>query len=273
MATLQSRPKFALIVAVSEYPNERALPNATIDAERLKATLVKLGWTAQHGLDRPVEIVVEPNLEEVRRAIANFATTVRRAGGDCLVAFVGHGIQLNGRNYLFAADSKFESLKYPNDDKYEEAAKRVCLPFREVQKTFEHVGEGAKVFVLDCCRDGLSPGVDSGVSLQFDNSMVIYSTTSGKVADDGVPGKGGPFMGILCEEIEKSSAEGDGVHEVMERTRRRTPRCCQLANDSSTLLNGFVFFIQREQQVSLTPLSHMSPLIQRAVGFAVEKRE
>jgi len=268
MATLQSRPKFALIVAVSKYLYDRDLPNATIDAERLKATLDKLGWT--------VVIVLEPNLKKFRRAITNFATKDGRADGDCLVAFVGHAIQLNGRNYLFAADSRFESPMYLNDDKYERAAKRVCLPFHEVQAAFADVGEGVKVFVLDCCRTGLFPGVASGASSQLENSIVIYSTTSGNVADDGVPGKGGAFMGILCEEIKRSGAEGVGVSKVTERSRKRllqTPNLHQLASDNSTLLDDFFFSSQRWQQVSLNPLSHMAPPIQRAVDFAVGRIE
>ena len=259
------RVKMALILAVSA-PD---LANTIIDGRKLQATLKGLGW--------PVEMALDLTVKQVMTMIKKFANAVRRENADCLVAFAGHAIQVNGRNYLYAADSAAKlDLKYPSDDKYEEAAKRVCLPFLDVQAAFENTREGAKVFVLDCCRIGLSTGVDSGVSSQLENSIVIYSTTSGNVADDGVPGKGGAFMGILCEEIKRSGAEGVGVSKVTERSRKRllqTPNLHQLASDNSTLLDDFFFSSQRWQQVSLNPLSHMAPPIQRAVDFAVGRIE
>ncbi|KAJ1488896.1 hypothetical protein T484DRAFT_3576114 [Baffinella frigidus] len=230
----KKRAKSALIVAVSKYAGEKDLPNPTIDAERLEATLKGLGgWT--------VIMAQDQTLEKVWKTIRDFVAEVRRSKGDCLVAFSGHGIQVNGRNYFFTADSQLGAEKRT----HEEDAKLACLPFHDVQDAFKNAGEGAKVFLVDCCRSGLTRGVDSGVaSTPLQNSLVIFSTASGKDAFDGVAGEGGLFAKKLCEEIGRSGAEDVGVYVVMDRTRTqlaKTPELCQLASNISTLLNGFYF--------------------------------
>ena len=139
---------------------------------------------------------------------------------------------------------------------------------------------GATVFVLDCCRNGLSSSVGTGrgvvspfsrvatrpftsradssaIRAQFPHSIVIYSTTSGNVADDGEMGEGGAFMGIFCDEI----AKGAAVAVVMQRTVTRLDSVldrCQLAPYTSLLKADFFFSPPRAQQVSLAPLSPMA---------------
>jgi hypothetical protein len=258
----------ALILAVSVHKSKSVenLANTVIDAAKLQAALYKLGWD-------DVEIAVDLGLKQARKKVKEFAGRSAK-GDDCLFAFVGHGVEVNGRNYLVAADSKFGPT-YKSDATYEEAAKRECLAFEDVQRAFADsrgssgvaVSEGVTVYLLDCCRNGLSTSVGSGRSVdgsstsrpaessairpQFPNTVVIHSTTSGNVASDGVRGHGGPFMGIFCEEI----AKGAEVAVVMKRTRRRVlesaPDLCQLATDNSLLLDDFFFSAQREEQVSL----------------------
>ena len=273
------RAKFALIVAVSKYAsnNLNDIPGAIIDAKKLEATLVKLGWKVKMALGLP--------LEQAREKIEEFAGLNAKGDHDCLVSFVGHGIEVNGHNYLCAADSMLR-LTYTSDTTYENAAKRECLPFDDVLAEFKDArgsSAGVTVFVLDCCRVGLGPTpvgfasstgrseassctsrapgstipapCSSSEGANLLNSIVIYSTTSGNVADDGKRGKGGPFMRIFCEEI----ASGDEVGGVMKRTRKRVlETSCQLAPDNSLLVDDFFFSTQREHQVSLPPLSHVS---------------
>ncbi|KAJ1479057.1 hypothetical protein T484DRAFT_1959761 [Baffinella frigidus] len=266
------RARSALIVAVSSYASDNVsnLANTIIDAAKLQGALFKLGWS--------VEMALELGLEQAEKKVEEFAGRGAKGDDDCLFAFVGHGVELNGRNYLVAADSKFDAA-YESEAKFEKAVKRGCLPFDDVQGDFKNArgsSAGATVFLLDCCRSGFSTNVGSGRSVagcftsraadssairpEFPNSIVIYSTTSGKVASDGVRGEGGPFMGIFCEEI----ASGAEVSVVMKSTRKKllasAPDLCQLAPDNSFLLDDFFFSPQREQQdEAASGASHMVP--------------
>ena len=251
MATLQSRPQFALIVAVSTYTlSKYNLPNPRIDAHRLQATLEDLGgWT--------IVMVLDQTKKQADRMIKKFVSTVQNADGDCLVAFIGHGTQTDGRNYLLAADSEFDET-YPNDKTYEQAAKDVCISFNDVQVLFKNAQTtfawgGATVFLLDCCRIGLAKGgVNSGVPSLLENSAVIYSTNSGEVADDGAPGKGGAFMKITCGEIQKRGVEGVELCVVMQETRTQLLAVAnQLVCSHFSLYREFFLW----KQVSRQPLS------------------
>ena len=248
----ESRPMLALIVVVSA-PDLR---NAVIDAELLRATLEDEGWTVTMAPDLPKE--------QVEQTITNFVKAVRKksrkpwlesAKGDCLFAFVGHGIQVKGCNYFYAADTELD-LKYPNDTKYELAAKEKCLSFEWVQQQFasaQGTWQGGTVFVLDCCRVGLSKGVvEKQLTPQLTNAAVMQSTTSGEVAWDGVPGEGGSFMKSLCQDITSSVVEGFGWSEVSQRTRTKLVEGGQLAWNTGSLYKEFYFFAK----VSLTPVSH-----------------
>ncbi|KAJ1479050.1 armadillo-type protein [Baffinella frigidus] len=268
-AQSKGRPRYALIVAVSEQSpqsrkNFKDLDNTDIDAAKLKAELLKMGWT--------VHMAVNLGLVQTKKKIKEFAGRYAKGDADCLFVFTGHGIEIDGKNFLVAADSK---LDYESEAKFEEAVKRGCLPFDDVQVAFKNArgsSAGATVFLLDCCRSGFSKSVDksagsftsrsadsSAIRPQFPNSIVIYSTTSGNVASDGERGEGGPFMGIFCEEV----AKGAEVSTVMKRTRSRLlesdPDLCQLATDNSCLLEDFFFSAQREQQGSGGSSSATSP--------------
>jgi hypothetical protein len=236
-----------LIVVVSA-PD---IPNANIDAERLRETLTDVGWT--------VEMAEDFTKEKVEKTITKFVKAVRKnprnkwsAKGDCLVYFVGHGIQVKGCNYFYTADTELE-LEYLNDNMYEPAVKEECLSFEWVQAEFKNL-DGGTVFVLDCCRVGLSKRVtEDQLTPQLENAAVMQSTTSGEVAWDGEPGEGGAFMNIFCEEIKRSVDEGVGWSEVMQRTRTRLlEKLQQLAWNTGSLFKEFYFFAQ----VSLTPVSH-----------------
>ena len=120
-----------MIVAVSHHKSKndfKNLGNTIFDANKLKATLRKLGWK--------VEMALDLGLGETVRKMREFAASSAQGDGDCLFAFAGHGIELNGRNYLVAADSKFET-EYTSEKKFEQAAKLACLPFEDVQSEFK----------------------------------------------------------------------------------------------------------------------------------------
>jgi hypothetical protein len=244
----------ALIVAVEKYESAAlaGLANVDNDANLLKRTLQKLGWG--------VEVVQNVGLDDAEEAIGRFAESVAGSGDACLLAFIGHGVEVSGSVFLVPRDAKLRG-EYRDTSELERDVSRKCIRFADVQETFARHRGGAPadaeatVFVLDCCRDGMScavTGAGRGIGLQkagagaaaraeVPNAFVVFSTSSGRTAGDGRAGVGGPFMNVFTSELEK---EGQQVTDVTMHTRRRmlaSSAQCQLAQDESTLTAHLYF--------------------------------
>ncbi|KAJ1464563.1 hypothetical protein T484DRAFT_3190659 [Baffinella frigidus] len=253
-AAVASGGRRALILAVEKYtsPALQGLVNVDNDANLLKRTLQKLGWG--------VEVVQNAGLDDAAEAIGRFAESVAGSGDACLFAFIGHGAEVSGSVFLVPSDAKLRG-EYRETSDLEKDVSQKCIRFAEVQATFARHRGGAPadaeatVFVLDCCRDGMScavTGAGRGIGLQkagagaaaraeVKNAFVVFSTSSGRAAGDGRAGEGGPFMNVFTSELEK---EGQQVTDVTMRTRRRmfdSSEKCQLAQDESTLTAHLYF--------------------------------
>ena len=93
-----------------------------------------------------------------------------------------------------------------------------CVSFAEVQRAFsERRGDNpteVSLFVLDCCRSVFAPAAPAPPRVMSEvlNSLVVFSTSSGHSAQDGLAGEGGPFMNAFTEEMVR---EGLSIHQVL----------------------------------------------------------
>jgi hypothetical protein len=226
------RARRALIVAVEKYESAAlaGLANVDNDANLLECTLQKLGWG--------VEVVQNAGLDDAEEAIGRFAESVAGSGDACLFAFIGHGAEVSGSVFLVPSDAKLRG-EYRETSDLEKDVSRKCIRFADVQAAFARHRGGAPadaeatVFVLDCCRDGMScavTGAGRGIGLQkagagaaaraeVKNAFVIFSTSSGRTAGDGRAGEGGPFMNVFTYErvhvgVGEGGAAGDGCDDA-----------------------------------------------------------
>ena len=148
------RQKCALILAVSEYVHQKPLRSAISDARTLQGTLMKQdGWSVEPVLNRGLETT-----EKMKKTIENLAND--HGDDDVMFVFIGHGVEVNGRNYLVTANSKIGF--YPDEAAYEQAVKLECLAFEDVKRVFKDARDAsaggssaappAIVFLLDNCR-------------------------------------------------------------------------------------------------------------------------
>jgi hypothetical protein len=226
----------ALIWAVQKYQGGKVpdLPNAVNDGALLQSLLQNFGWE--------VDFVPNVKLEEAHESLTNFMDLVELSEDSCLFAFIGHGIEVNGKNYLVPCDAKLGERDYRGKvDDFEMDLMQKCFPFEHVTRKFaERVTQirnkgmptPPTIFILDCCRDNFadagSAGVnrsifgaqskpESGIRCDVDNSIVIFSTTSGQTASDGKAGKGGPFMRAFTEAAEVPEVTLD---DILRQTRQ-----------------------------------------------------
>ena len=91
--------RVALVVGNSTYAHIGRLPNADSDARDISAALRRLGF----------EVTTEFDADRVELTEALRAFTRRSAGADVsLVFYAGHGIEMDGVNYLLPVDARLE---------------------------------------------------------------------------------------------------------------------------------------------------------------------
>ena len=194
------RKKSALILAVSyaSNKNQNTLHNAISDAKTLQMTLFNQGWSVEMETD---QISRSFPWLETKENLKNRIEIFARAHGDddVMIVFIGHGVEVNDRNYLVATNSKIGN--HPDEAAYEEAVKLECLPFEDVRGVFKDArdenGSSASppaiVFLLDTCRatgDGFAlnspttPAPNPRI-ITLTNSIALFSNSSGDVAHDG----------------------------------------------------------------------------------------
>ena len=189
--------RVALVVGNSTYAHIGRLPNPDNDAADMSAALRRLGF----------EVTTELDADRVELTEALRAFTRRSAGADIsLVFYAGHGIEMDGVNYLVPVDARLE---------------------RDVDVRFETVtvddllvstsGASLRLVILDACRNNplarsmqrtaatrtVSGGsfADLNEDLLGDETLVAYAAAAGTTAADG-RGRNSPYTAALLSHLE-----------------------------------------------------------------------
>jgi uncharacterized caspase-like protein len=187
--------RVALVLANSAYQNAPQLANPVNDGAVIARTLKDAGFDvvdSRHDL---------PALE-TRRALREFADSARDAD-IALVYYAGHGIEVDGANYLIPVDAKLER----DTDVYDEALSldRVLVAIEPAKQL--------RLAILDACRDNpfgktmkrtiAARGIGRGlapVEPTSPNTLIAYSAKAGSTAQDG-DGSNSPFTIALSKHL------------------------------------------------------------------------
>ena len=125
--------RVALVIGNAEYSEAAArLTNPVRDARAMAAMLTDLGFA--------VTRKENANVEEMDEAVDAFVGQVR-SGDTAVFYYAGHGIELDGENYLLPVD--FSSSYTPA------RAKRRSTSATEVQALMEEAGAEVRIVILD----------------------------------------------------------------------------------------------------------------------------
>lgn len=187
--------RVALVLGNSAYQNVPPLSNPINDAALMAKTLKNAGF----------EIVdSRQNLSalETRRALREFADKAGNAD-VAVIYYAGHGIEIDGSNYLIPVDAKLER----DSDVYDEAFSldRVLVSVESTKKL--------RLVILDACRDNpfaqtmkksvATRSVGRGlarVEPASPNTLIAYSAKAGSTAADG-GGNNSPFTVALSNHL------------------------------------------------------------------------
>ncbi|MFN5998762.1 MAG: caspase family protein [Paracoccaceae bacterium] len=126
--------RVALLLAAEDYDFIRPLANPANDARALEEVL--------EGLDFEVFTETNRDLKRTRRALEDFKEDAK--GADvALLFFAGHGVAIDGVNYLLPTDADASSAT---------KLAETSLPLSEAQEAIQSVAPVA-IILLDACRD------------------------------------------------------------------------------------------------------------------------
>lgn len=189
--------RVALVVGNSAYQNVGRLTNPTNDATAI-ATIFK---NAHFDV---VESRRDLSTVEMRRTLRDFANKARDAD-VAVVYYAGHGIEVDGTNYLIPIDAQLEQ----DTDVYDEAfaLDRILIAVEPARQL--------RLVILDACRDNPfaktmkrtlgSRAVGRGlakVEPSSPNTMVAFAAKAGSTASDGDTANS-PFATALVEHLTK----------------------------------------------------------------------
>jgi len=196
--------RVALVIGNSQYAHA-PLRNPGNDAEAMARLLQQVGFV--------VTLLQDANQEKFESAVKTFSQQLSKNSVG-LFYFSGHGMQVNGKNYLLpvgAAISAEEDVKYR------------AVPADWVQERMEATRNALNMLILDACRDnpltrqwrsgqqGLAP-MQAGLGA---DTLIAFATQPGQVAADGRE-QHSPFTRHLLQQL---PVPGLDVRQVLLRVR------------------------------------------------------
>ena len=192
--------RIALVIGNSLYQKAPPLPNPASDAGAVADRLRKLGFV-------DVKLIENADENALLRALGAFAGEAVNAD-RAVVYFAGHGIVVDGRNYLVPTDATLATDK-------QVAFEAVSLD--QVMNATSGA-RNLRLVILDACRDnpfarkmvvaGGSRSLSRGLAPVESNAgtMVVYAARDGGVAKDG-DGSHSPFTEALLKYLGEPNLE------------------------------------------------------------------
>ena len=194
-ANAQAEKRVALVIGNGEYAKVGKLPNPTRDASAVEALLRSAKFDV-------VEAKRDLGAAAMRRALRDFSDKVRDAD-IAVVFFAGHGIEVNGTNYLIPVDATLERDIDVEDE---------TVPLDRVIQILDQA-KRLRLIILDACRDNpfvpsmrrttSSRSIGRGlarVDVLTSDTLIAFAARAGSTAADG-DGSNSPYTLALVKHL------------------------------------------------------------------------
>ena len=230
-ASAESR--LALVIGQSAYRSVPALPNPANDARAVTQLLTDSGFE--------VSTAADLSQGQMREAVSDFAGKVAAKGADtvALVFYAGHGLQIDGENFLVPVDI---------DPKREADIPIQAVRLNDILNTLTSVPSKMRILMLDACRNNPFPDLKTAggglaivdAKVGAPGTFLSFSTSPGAVAEDG-SGSNSPYTNAL---LAAGKEQNIPIEETFKRVRLAVNKVTegrQTPWDSSSLTEDFRF--------------------------------
>lgn len=255
--------RVALVIGMSKYQNVPALTNPARDAAAMGEVFKKAGFDS-------VDTKLDLTVSQLRREMRDFAAVASDAD-IAVVYYAGHGIEVNGTNYLIPSDARLASDYDIPDETV--ALDRVLDALEPVKRL--------RLVILDACRDNpfsktmkRSVGTRSigrglaRVEPTTSNTLIAFAAKAGSTAADG-DGSNSPFATALMKYI---TAPGVDLRLAFGKVRD------DVVKTTGNRQEPFVYGSLGGNDVSLVPAAPAAPpvaidneaVVQKAYELALQ---
>lgn len=228
-ATAQQRT--ALVIGNSAYENG-SLNNPVNDATDVAEAIKRLGF----------EVILKKNIghRDMEEAVEDFGIRLR-SGGVGLFYYAGHGIQINGVNYLIPIGAR---IGKESDVKFE------AVDASRILDEMGYANNGLNIVILDACRDNpFARSFRSSnrglavISSAPEGTFISYATGPGQVARDGDK-RNSPYTAALLKFM---NVPGLPIEQVFKNVRISLEGLRQTPWELSSLKGEFYFSAGAQQ--------------------------
>ncbi|MGV7214069.1 caspase family protein [Bradyrhizobium sp. UFLA05-112] len=237
--------RMALIIGNGAYAHVKALPNPPNDARAVAKSLRDIGFTVSEGID-----LDRAAMQKMTRDFLRDAARAQVA----VVYYAGHGVQIDGRNYLIPIDVELKAGAHLTEAMID--MDTIMAGLDDQVRT--------NLLIFDACRNnpmapqiasaGANRGIEAASGLAAPTSLgagatlgagtlIAFATAPGQVALDG-EGANSPFSSALSRHIGTPGLE---VQQMLTRVRAEvvsSTRNQQVPWSNSSLL-GEVYLAEK----------------------------
>jgi tetratricopeptide (TPR) repeat protein len=208
--------RVALVIGNGAYTHVKALPNPSNDARAVAGSLRGIGFVVTEGIDLD-RVGMQNMIREFLRDAARSQVAI--------VYYAGHGVQIDGRNYLVPVDAQLKAGGSLTDTMMD--MDTIMAGLDDQLRT--------NILILDACRNnpmapqmasaGTNRAIEGGGlaapsslgsgSTLGAGTLIAFATAPGKVALDG-EGANSPFSAALSRHIGTPDLE---VQQMLTRVR------------------------------------------------------
>ena len=215
-----AQTRHALVIGIDDYAHVEPLQKARNDAQAVAAALEPAGFR--------VTLLLDPDRRAMTRALGRFASRLAQ-GDEAVFYFAGHGIEVDGQNFLLPADIPEAA---PGDEDFLIAE---AIGVDHVLASLQRRGVRVSLLILDACRDNPFPrqgtrslGATRGLGrvIAPEGSFVLFSAGAGQAAldrlgeDDADPNS--VFTRALLPRLTQPGLDLRGMVQQVRSDVRRT---------------------------------------------------
>lgn len=221
--------RLALVIGNGEYLLS-PLKNPVNDAKLMASELRKLGFDVMSYTDLSRNDMISKMRE--------FGNKLSQQKGVGLFYYAGHGIQLNGENYLVPVSAVINK---------EQDVELESVNLKRVLGEMDYAQNDLNIVILDACRNNpfarsFRSGGGNGLATTTapKGTFIAYATAPGSVASDGT-GKNGLYTQELVKALEQPGYKIEDVFKAVRNNVYKMSNEMQVPWENSSIFGDFYF--------------------------------
>ncbi len=221
--------RLALVIGNGKYLLS-PLKNPVNDAQLMAEELRTLGFDVMSYTDL--------SQNDMKSKIREFGNKLSQQKGVGLFYYAGHGIQLNGENYLVPVSAVINK---------EQDVELEAVNLKRVLGEMDYAQNDLNIIILDACRNNpfarsFRSGGGNGLATTTapKGTFIAYATAPGSVASDGT-GENGLYTQELVKALEQPGYKIEDVFKAVRNNVYKMSNEMQVPWENSSIFGDFYF--------------------------------